>query len=49
MLDGMKTYTMKPSEIEKKWLIVDAEDLVLGRMAAITSRAIRRTWTAATT
>ncbi|MCK5621469.1 MAG: 50S ribosomal protein L13, partial [Alphaproteobacteria bacterium] len=37
----MKTYTMKPSEIEKKWLIVDAEDVVLGRMAAIIANILR--------
>lgn len=30
----MKTYSMKSSEIEKKWLIVDAEDVVLGRLAS---------------
>lgn len=30
----MKTYSIKPSEIEKKWLIVDAEDVVLGRLAS---------------
>ena len=31
----MKTYSAKPSEVEKKWFIVDAEDLILGRMAAV--------------
>ena len=41
MLNGMKTYTMKPSEIEKKWLIVDAEGLVLGRMASIVANILR--------
>lgn len=30
----MKTYSIKPSEIEKKWLIIDAEDVVLGRLAS---------------
>lgn len=30
----MKTYSMKASEIDKKWLIVDAEDVVLGRLAS---------------
>lgn len=30
----MKTFSIKPSEIEKKWLIVDAEDVVLGRLAS---------------
>ncbi|MCH8347449.1 MAG: 50S ribosomal protein L13 [Proteobacteria bacterium] len=30
----MKTYSAKPGEIVKKWFLVDAEGLVLGRMAA---------------
>jgi len=30
----MKTYSAKPADVEKKWLIVDAEELVLGRMAS---------------
>lgn len=30
----MKTFSIKPSEIEKKWLIVDAQDVVLGRLAS---------------
>lgn len=28
-----KTYNMKGAEIEKKWVLVDAEDKVLGRLA----------------
>ena len=30
----MKTYSAKPSEIEKKWILIDAEDVVLGRLAS---------------
>ncbi|MFP4313419.1 MAG: 50S ribosomal protein L13 [Alphaproteobacteria bacterium] len=30
----MKTYSIKPNEIEKKWLIVDAQDVILGRLAS---------------
>lgn len=41
MLNSMKTYTMKPSEIEKKWHIIDAEGLVLGRMASIIANILR--------
>lgn len=37
----MKTYSAKPSEIEKKWLIVDAEDLILGRMAQAIAARLR--------
>jgi len=29
----MKTYTARPSEIQREWFIIDAEDLTLGRMA----------------
>ena len=41
MLDGMKTYVMKTAEIEKKWHIVDADGLVLGRMATIIAKILR--------
>ncbi len=37
----MKTYSMKASEIDKKWYVVDAEGLVLGRMAAIIAKMLR--------
>jgi large subunit ribosomal protein L13 len=37
----MTTYSAKPSEIERKWYIVDATDLVLGRLASRISMIIR--------
>lgn len=37
----MKTYSMKPAEVEKTWYIVDAEDLVLGRMASEIAKILR--------
>ncbi|HUK09078.1 MAG TPA: 50S ribosomal protein L13 [Stellaceae bacterium] len=37
----MKTYTAKPSDIQKKWLLVDADGLVLGRLAAIVANRLR--------
>ncbi len=37
----MKTYSAKPSEVEKKWILVDAEGLVLGRLAAIIANRLR--------
>jgi len=37
----MKTYSAKPSEIQKKWYLVDAEGLVLGRMAAEIAKILR--------
>lgn len=30
----MKTFSAKSTEIEKKWLLIDAEGLVLGRLAS---------------
>jgi large subunit ribosomal protein L13 len=30
----MKTFSAKPSDIEKKWFLVDAEGVVLGRLAS---------------
>jgi large subunit ribosomal protein L13 len=40
-LKTMKTYSMKASEIDKKWHIVDATDLVLGRMSSIIANYLR--------
>ena len=54
----MKTYSAKPSEISKKWYVVDADGVILGRLASILADRLRgkrqddlsrRIWTAATT
>ncbi len=37
----MKTFSAKPADIDKKWLIVDAEDVVLGRLASIVAMRLR--------
>lgn len=37
----MKTYSARPADIEKKWLLVDAEDVVLGRLAAVIATRLR--------
>ncbi|MEH6725919.1 MAG: 50S ribosomal protein L13 [Hyphomicrobiales bacterium] len=37
----MKTYSAKASEIEKNWILIDAEDLVLGRLAAFVATRLR--------
>jgi large subunit ribosomal protein L13 len=37
----MKTYTATPAEIDKKWVIIDAEGVVLGRLAAIVANRLR--------
>jgi large subunit ribosomal protein L13 len=37
----MKTYSAKPAEVEKKWVLIDAENLVVGRLAAIVATRLR--------
>ena len=37
----MRTYSAKPSDIAKKWIMVDAEGLVLGRLASIIAKYLR--------
>lgn len=37
----MKTYSMKPADVEKTWFVVDAEGMVLGRMAAEIAKILR--------
>jgi len=37
----MKTYSAKPSEVEKKWLLIDAEGVTLGRLASLIAMRLR--------
>jgi large subunit ribosomal protein L13 len=37
----MKCYLAKPQDVERQWLVVDATDLVLGRMAAKVAALLR--------
>jgi large subunit ribosomal protein L13 len=37
----VRTYAPKASEIERKWFVVDAENLVLGRMSTEVARILR--------
>ena len=37
----MKTYSAKPGEVGQNWLLIDAEGLTLGRMAAAISARLR--------
>ena len=37
----MKTYSAKPSEVDKKWFVVDAEGVVLGRLASVLAMRLR--------
>jgi large subunit ribosomal protein L13 len=37
----MTTYSAKPSEIEKRWVLIDARGLVVGRLASIIAMRLR--------
>jgi large subunit ribosomal protein L13 len=37
----MKTYSAKPAEIEKKWVLIDAKGLVVGRLASLIALRLR--------
>ena len=37
----MKTFTATPADIEKKWVVIDAEGVVLGRLASIVAMRLR--------
>ena len=37
----MKTFTATPSDIDKKWILIDAEGVVLGRLASIIATRLR--------
>ncbi|MEP2782053.1 MAG: 50S ribosomal protein L13 [Pseudoruegeria sp.] len=37
----MKTFTATPADIEKQWILIDAEGIVLGRLASIIAMRLR--------
>ena len=37
----MKTFSLKPAEVDKKWVVIDAEGLVVGRLATIIAMRLR--------
>ncbi|SLN38507.1 50S ribosomal protein L13 [Roseivivax jejudonensis] len=37
----MKTYSATPADIDKKWIVIDAEGIVLGRLASIVATRLR--------
>ena len=41
MPTGQRTYTPKPGEIARTWHVIDAEDVVLGRLAAHAATLLR--------
>lgn len=38
---SFKTYSAKPADIEKKWVLVDAEDQPLGRVSSVIASILR--------
>ncbi len=37
----MSTFSAKPADIEKKWVVIDATDLVVGRLASLIALRLR--------
>lgn len=37
----MKTYSAKAGDVTRRWVVVDAEDVVLGRLASVVSMRLR--------
>lgn len=37
----MATFSQKPAEVVKKWVLIDAEGIVLGRLASIVANRLR--------
>lgn len=37
----MKTYYAKPNEVEREWVLIDAKDMVLGRVATEAARILK--------
>ena len=37
----MRTYSPKPGDVQRQWLIIDAEDVVLGRLASQAANLLR--------
>jgi large subunit ribosomal protein L13 len=37
----MKTFSQKPAEVTKKWVLIDAEGLVVGRLATVVANRLR--------
>ena len=38
---SFKTFSAKPSDIKKKWVLVDAEDVPLGRLSTVVASILR--------
>ena len=40
-IPSMKTFSATPADIDKKWILIDAEGVVLGRLASIVATRLR--------
>jgi large subunit ribosomal protein L13 len=38
---AMKTFSLKPADVEKKWVVIDANGLVVGRLASVVAMRLR--------
>ena len=39
--EKMKTFSARPADIDKKWVLIDAENMVVGRLAAVIATRLR--------
>jgi large subunit ribosomal protein L13 len=39
--EATKTYNTKPADVQKKWVLIDAENLVVGRLASLIAMRLR--------
>jgi large subunit ribosomal protein L13 len=37
----MKTYSAKPADVDKKWVLIDAQGLIVGRLATLVAMRLR--------
>jgi large subunit ribosomal protein L13 len=37
----MRSYSVKPADVEKKWVLIDANGLIVGRLASIVAMRLR--------
>ena len=37
----MRTFSQKPADVQKKWIVIDAEGLVVGRLASMVANRLR--------
>jgi large subunit ribosomal protein L13 len=40
-VEPMKTFSLKPADVDKKWVVIDATGLVVGRLATIVAMRLR--------